>query len=182
MSRRSCFKRRSAHGQFSPRLRISRLISPARSPTRVGSGNRSGSINRTKWLKRSSSPWCGVAVRSSRWSASAANLASLLRQPALRSLLEQGKQEKFIADVLAMDNDDVPTSRNCCRSQAIAGRTLANLARLDAGDYIERSTAAGTHMSTGFASSSNGLQAESASFLALDRPSNRSAAFQNVRW
>jgi hypothetical protein len=39
-----------------------------------------------------------------------------------------------------------------------------------------------TYMSTGFASSSNGLQAESASFLALDRLSNRSAAFQNVRW
>ena len=29
------------------------------------------------------------------------NMASLLRQPALRSLLEQGKQEPFIADVLA---------------------------------------------------------------------------------
>ena len=29
------------------------------------------------------------------------NMASLLRQPALRSLLEQGKQEQFIADVLA---------------------------------------------------------------------------------
>ena len=34
------------------------------------------------------------------------NMASLLRQPALRSLLEQGKQEKFIADVLAASNDD----------------------------------------------------------------------------
>jgi len=34
------------------------------------------------------------------------NMASLLRQPALRSLLEQGKQEKFIADVLAAGNDD----------------------------------------------------------------------------
>jgi len=34
------------------------------------------------------------------------NMASLLRQPALRSLLEQGTQEKFIADVLAAANDD----------------------------------------------------------------------------
>ena len=34
------------------------------------------------------------------------NMASLLRQPALRSLLEQGKQEKFIADVLAAPNDE----------------------------------------------------------------------------
>jgi hypothetical protein len=34
------------------------------------------------------------------------NMASLLRQPALRSLLEQGKQEKFIAEVLAAANDD----------------------------------------------------------------------------
>ena len=34
------------------------------------------------------------------------NMASLLRQPALRSLLEQGKQEKFIADVLAAANDE----------------------------------------------------------------------------
>jgi hypothetical protein len=34
------------------------------------------------------------------------NIANLLRQPALRSLLEQGKQEKFIADVLAADTDD----------------------------------------------------------------------------
>ena len=34
------------------------------------------------------------------------NMASLLRQPALRSLLEQGKQEKFIADVLAAASDD----------------------------------------------------------------------------
>jgi hypothetical protein len=34
------------------------------------------------------------------------NLASLLRQPALRSLLEQGKQVKFIADVLAATTDE----------------------------------------------------------------------------
>ena len=34
------------------------------------------------------------------------NMASLLRQPALRSLLEQGKQETFIADVLAASSDD----------------------------------------------------------------------------
>jgi hypothetical protein len=34
------------------------------------------------------------------------NMASLLRQPALRSLLEQGRQEKFIADVLAAVNDE----------------------------------------------------------------------------
>ncbi len=34
------------------------------------------------------------------------NIASLLRQPALRSLLEQGKQEKFIADVLAAPSDE----------------------------------------------------------------------------
>lgn len=34
------------------------------------------------------------------------NMASLLRQPSLRSLLEQGKQEKFIADVLAALNDE----------------------------------------------------------------------------
>ena len=34
------------------------------------------------------------------------NMASLLRQPALRSLLEQGNQEKFIADVLAAENDE----------------------------------------------------------------------------
>jgi hypothetical protein len=34
------------------------------------------------------------------------NMASLLRQPALRSLLEQGKQEQFIADVLAAEGDD----------------------------------------------------------------------------
>ena len=34
------------------------------------------------------------------------NMASLLRQPALRSLLEQGKQEAFIADVLAAPCDD----------------------------------------------------------------------------
>jgi hypothetical protein len=34
------------------------------------------------------------------------NMASLLRQPALLSLLEQGKQEKFIADVLVSENDE----------------------------------------------------------------------------
>ena len=34
------------------------------------------------------------------------NMASLLRQPALQSLLEQGKQEKFIADVLEAANDE----------------------------------------------------------------------------
>jgi hypothetical protein len=34
------------------------------------------------------------------------NMASLLRQPAIRSLLEQGIQEKFIADVLAAANDE----------------------------------------------------------------------------
>jgi len=34
------------------------------------------------------------------------NMASLLRQPALRSLLEHGKQEKFIADVLSAPNDE----------------------------------------------------------------------------
>ncbi len=33
------------------------------------------------------------------------NMASLLRQPALRTLLEQGKQEKFVADVLAAPSD-----------------------------------------------------------------------------
>ena len=33
------------------------------------------------------------------------NMASLLRQPALRSLLEQGKQEKFVADVLGAADD-----------------------------------------------------------------------------
>ena len=33
-------------------------------------------------------------------------MASLLRQPALRSLLEQGKQEKFIAEVLAAPGDE----------------------------------------------------------------------------
>jgi hypothetical protein len=34
------------------------------------------------------------------------NMASLLRQPALRSLLEQGKQEKFIAEVLEAATDE----------------------------------------------------------------------------
>ncbi|OWK45511.1 hypothetical protein [Fimbriiglobus ruber] len=34
------------------------------------------------------------------------NMASLLRQPALRSLLEQGKQEKFVASVLAAPNEE----------------------------------------------------------------------------
>jgi hypothetical protein len=34
------------------------------------------------------------------------NMASLLRQPALRSLLEQGRQEKFIADILASESDN----------------------------------------------------------------------------
>jgi hypothetical protein len=34
------------------------------------------------------------------------NMASLLRQPALRYLLEQGKQEAFIADALAAQCDD----------------------------------------------------------------------------
>jgi hypothetical protein len=34
------------------------------------------------------------------------NVASQLRQPALRSLLEQGKKEKFIADVLDAANDE----------------------------------------------------------------------------
>jgi hypothetical protein len=34
------------------------------------------------------------------------NMASLLRQPALRSLLEQGKQEKFIAEALAVPDDE----------------------------------------------------------------------------
>ena len=34
------------------------------------------------------------------------NLASLLRQPALRSLLEQGKNEPFIAEVLPAPDDD----------------------------------------------------------------------------
>jgi len=33
-------------------------------------------------------------------------IASLLRQPALRSLLEQGKQEPLIADVLAAPGDE----------------------------------------------------------------------------
>jgi hypothetical protein len=35
------------------------------------------------------------------------DMASLLRQPALRSLLEQGKQEKFIDGVLAAGNDEM---------------------------------------------------------------------------
>jgi hypothetical protein len=34
------------------------------------------------------------------------NIASLLRQPALRSLLEEGKAEQFIADVLAASSDE----------------------------------------------------------------------------
>jgi len=34
------------------------------------------------------------------------NIASLLRQPALKTLLEQGKQEQFIADVLAAPSDE----------------------------------------------------------------------------
>jgi hypothetical protein len=34
------------------------------------------------------------------------NIASLLRQPALKSLLEQGKQEPFIAEVLACPDDE----------------------------------------------------------------------------
>lgn len=34
------------------------------------------------------------------------NLANLLRQPALRTLLEQGKQETFIANMLAAPNDE----------------------------------------------------------------------------
>ena len=34
------------------------------------------------------------------------NIASLLRQPALRSLLDQGKQEEFIASVLRADSDE----------------------------------------------------------------------------
>jgi hypothetical protein len=34
------------------------------------------------------------------------NMASLLRQQALRLLLEQGKQERFIADVLAAPGDE----------------------------------------------------------------------------
>jgi hypothetical protein len=34
------------------------------------------------------------------------NMASLLRQPPLLSLLEQGKQEKFIAEVLATKTDE----------------------------------------------------------------------------
>jgi hypothetical protein len=34
------------------------------------------------------------------------NMASLLRQPAMRLLLEQGKQETFIADVLAAPSDE----------------------------------------------------------------------------
>jgi len=34
------------------------------------------------------------------------NMASLLRQPALRSLLEQGKNEPFIAEVVAVPDDD----------------------------------------------------------------------------
>ena len=34
------------------------------------------------------------------------NMASLLRQPALRSLLEQGKEEKFIVNVLAAAADE----------------------------------------------------------------------------
>ena len=44
--------------------------------------------------------------RRAKSSAALLNMASLLRQPALRSLLEQGKQEKFIADVLAALNDE----------------------------------------------------------------------------
>ena len=43
------------------------VLAPA-CPSLCGSGKRSGSIRRMKWLKRSSSPWCGVAVSSSRWS------------------------------------------------------------------------------------------------------------------
>ncbi len=39
------------------------------------------------------------------WS-SLVNLASLLRQPALRSLLEQGNNEPFIVEVLAASNED----------------------------------------------------------------------------
>jgi hypothetical protein len=34
------------------------------------------------------------------------NIASLLRQPALRSLLEQGRREQFIADVLSATSDE----------------------------------------------------------------------------
>ena len=73
---RSSFSRRNAHGQSGPRRRMSRRISVAWLPTRCGSGNRSESISRMKWAKRSSSPWCGVAVSRSRWSAVAASCSA----------------------------------------------------------------------------------------------------------
>ena len=45
------------------------------------------------------------ALEGAKVQAALLNMASLLRQPALRSLLEQGKQEQFIADVLAASDD-----------------------------------------------------------------------------
>jgi hypothetical protein len=51
-------------------------------------------------------------------------MASLLRQPALRALLEQGKQEKFITDVLGREDDEkladllierVPADQSNCK-------------------------------------------------------------------
>ena len=47
------------------------------------------------------------------------NMASLLRQPALRSLLEQGKNEPFIAEVLAAPDDDT-------LADILAGRIAAD--------------------------------------------------------
>ncbi|MGP0070194.1 MAG: hypothetical protein ACLQGP_42170, partial [Isosphaeraceae bacterium] len=49
------------------------------------------------------------------------NIASLLRQPALRSLLEQGQQEPFIADVLAAPDDEKLTDLLAERIPADAG-------------------------------------------------------------
>jgi len=61
------------------------------------------------------------------------NIASLLSQPALRSLLEQGKQEQFIAEVLAASSDeklaDILAELDSCpfrrRFSGLAARRLA---------------------------------------------------------
>jgi hypothetical protein len=55
------------------------------------------------------------------------NIASLLRQPALRSLLEQGKQERFIVEVLAAPNDEklAATLAECVAADPANARLLA---------------------------------------------------------
>ena len=90
---------------------MSRRISVALLPTRCGSGNRSESMRRMKWAKRSSSPWCGVAVSSSRWSVLAASFSAIWYRLVFSDLVAAPGTALRVRAALVrlVDDDEVPS-------------------------------------------------------------------------